>query len=84
MCIRDSSGVLKGLTMLGSDFLNNITPIQTNTNANKVPIEVRSPAQLSGKNPPKMDTKKNKRTFDFQGVRNFSCKSENTFGNNPS
>ena len=47
---KGTRGVLNGRTRPGSFFLKIITPTQTTTNANKVPIEVRSPATLSGKN----------------------------------
>ena len=34
-----TNGVLNGLGLSGSVFLSNITPIQTNEKANKVPID---------------------------------------------
>ena len=66
-----TKGVRNGRGIVGSDFLNNMIPIHTKTKAKRVPIDVRSPAQLSGKNPPKIETNKNKIRFDLCGVRNL-------------
>ena len=48
--ISGTNGVLNSLTILGSFFLRIITEIQTNTNANNVPILVMSPTMSPGIN----------------------------------
>jgi hypothetical protein len=53
-------GVLKGRSNSGDFTLNTQTPILTNTKANKVPKEVKSPATCPGTNAANNPTKTNK------------------------
>src|SRR5689334_9584566 len=64
-------GVLKGLAALGSLTLITQTPIHTNTNANRVPILVRSPVISPGNRVAKPPTNTNNIQFDLNGVLNF-------------
>src|SRR5579875_4101228 len=64
-------GVLNGRFKLGSFLRRIITPRQTNTNANSVPIEVRSPATLTGTNAANNPTNTNNTILLLYGVRNF-------------
>lgn len=48
MGTKGTQGVLKGRGVAGSDFRITITPIQTSTKANKVPIDTISPTTLTG------------------------------------
>src|SRR5687768_15364018 len=64
-------GVLNGRTASGLDLLMIHTPALTNTNANRVPILVRSPARLPGTKAAKAPTKTKRIRFDLYGVLNF-------------
>src|ERR1700743_3840721 len=66
-----TNGVLNGLGMVGLVFLSSITPIHTSTNANKVPMEVRSPAMLDGRNAENRPTKTNRIILLLYGVLNL-------------
>src|SRR5688572_27739358 len=79
-----TNGVLNGLTAVGFLTRNTQMPTHTNTNANKVPKLVKSPATLPGTKPANNPTNTNSNAFDLKGVRNFGCSSENTFGTRPS
>src|SRR4030095_13365990 len=78
-----TNGTLNGRGTPGCFILIIHTPIQTNTNANKVPILVRSPVMSPGNKVAKPPTKRNNIQFDLNGVLNFLCKSENAHGKRP-
>ena len=75
-----TSGVLKGRTIPGSLLRNIQIPAHTSTNANRVPIEVRSPATLPGTNAANKPTKTNRIILLLYGVLNLGCKAEKAFG----
>ena len=79
-----TNGTLNGRGTPGCFTLIIQTPIQTNTNANKVPILVRSPVMSPGNKVAKPPTNKNNIQLDLNGVLNFLCKSENAPGKRPS
>src|SRR6185503_15659172 len=79
-----TNGVLNGLCKLGSFLRRIITPAQTSTKANRVPIEVRSPATVPGTNPANKPTNTNNTILLLYGVRNFGCRSQNILGSKPS
>ena len=60
-----TSGVLNGRSISGDLRLSIQTPRLTNTKANKVPNEVKSPATLPGTNAAKAPTNTNNKIFDF-------------------
>ena len=61
-----------------------ITPIQTMTKANSVPILVMCPNLEIGKNPAKRLIKTIKIVFEIHGVFHFGCTVEKTAGSKPS
>src|SRR5215510_9309062 len=79
-----TAGVLNGLGIFGCFTRMIQTPIQTNTNANKVPILVRSPVISPGNKVARPPTNKNNIQFDLNGVLNFLCNCEKVPGSNPS
>src|SRR5690348_3697143 len=79
-----TSGALNGRTALGCFTLMIHTPALTNTNANKVPMLVRSPVISPGNKVAKPPTNKNNIQLDLNGVLNFECNCANVPGNNPS
>ena len=62
---KGTHGALKGRGVLGSLLRITITPIQTNTNANKVPIETISPTIFTGTKAANKLTKIAKNKFDL-------------------
>ena len=60
-----TNGVLNGLSISGDLRLKIQIPALTNTNANKVPKEVKSPATLPGTNAANPPTNMNKIQFDL-------------------
>lgn len=81
---KGTNGVLKGRGRSGSVLRNNITPIQTKENANKVPIETMWPKSVTGTKPAKMLTKSIKKILVLKGVLNLEWIVLKNFGNNPS
>src|SRR5581483_2852258 len=61
-----------------------ITPSDTRTNANNVPIFDRSAASPISTNPAGMPTAKQAIHVDQYGVLNFGCTAEKSLGNKPS
>ena len=84
MGTKGTNGVLNGLIRFGSVLRKINTPIQTNTNANNVPIDVRSPAILDGRNAANKPTNTKRIILLLYGVLNFGWSVEKTFGSNPS
>ena len=68
---KGTAGVLKPRFKFGSFLRIIITPKRTSTNANSVPIEVKSPATLTGTNAANNPTNTNKTISLLYGVRNF-------------
>lgn len=66
-----TNGVLNGRSKVGSDLRSKIIATQTNTKANNVPNDVKSPATLPGTNAANAPTKANKIQFDLNGVLYF-------------
>ena len=62
---KGTKGVLNGRTRVGSFFRMIKIPRHTNTKANKVPIDVKSPATLPGTNPANNPTKTKRIKFDL-------------------
>ena len=84
MFANGTKGVLKGLANSGLVLRISKIPIQTRTNANSVPNEVKSPAMLPGTNAANAPTKRNKIQFALNGVLYLGCNSPNALGINPS
>src|ERR1700722_8532254 len=84
MGTRGTSGVLKGRLRVGSFLRRMITPMQTSTNANSVPMEVRLPATVPEQKADSSPTKTNRIMLLLYGVLNLGCNWENTFGSKPS
>src|SRR5208283_2146833 len=61
-----------------------ITPRETSTKANKVPMLARSAASAISTNPAGMPTAKQAIHVDQCGVLYFGCTAENNFGSRPS
>lgn len=68
MGTNGTKGVLKGRGTSGLVFLMIKMPAQTNTNANKVPNDVRSPARLPGAKPANNPTKTKRIQLALKGV----------------
>src|SRR6218665_918496 len=79
-----TNGVLNGRSASGCCLRRIKIPRQTMTKANKVPILVISPTTLIGTKPAKRLMKIQSTQFDLDGVWNFGCSCENTFGSKPS
>src|ERR1035437_3856034 len=62
----------------------NMTPSETSTKANSVPMLARSAASPISTSPAGMPTAKQAIQVDQYGVLNFGCTAENNFGNRPS
>jgi hypothetical protein len=65
MGTNGTQGALKGRGVLGSLLRITNTPIHTNTNANKVPIDTISPTTLTGTNAANKLTNTAKNKFDL-------------------
>lgn len=65
---KGTHGVLKGRGVAGSDFLITITPMQTSTKANNVPIDTISPTTLTGTKAANKLTNTANNIFDLYGV----------------
>ena len=63
-----TNGVLNGLSISGDFTLKIQTPALTNTKANKVPNDVKSPATLPGTKAANAPTKTNKIQLDVYRV----------------
>src|ERR1700684_811277 len=61
-----------------------ITPIETSTKANSVPMLARSAASPMSTRPAGIPTAKQAIQVDQCGVLYFGCTAENSLGNNPS
>src|ERR1700739_5178001 len=61
-----------------------ITPSETRTNANRVPMLARSAASPMSTSPAEIPTAKHAIHVDQYGVLYFGCTAENNFGSNPS
>src|SRR5688572_27828440 len=82
--IRGTIGVRKARGISGIFFRITHTPIQTNMNANNVPILVISPTTLAGTKAAKALTNNIKNRLFFAGVWVFGLTLENIFGIKPS
>src|SRR5688500_9773896 len=82
--VSGTHGTRNGRGRSGSVFRRKITPADTNTNANSVPMFVRSTTSAMFANPANVATKRPVRIVPTYGVRYFGWTFENSGGRRPS
>src|SRR3982751_5187166 len=82
--VKGTPGTRNGRGRSGSVRLRKITPADTSTNANNVPIFVRSTTSAMFANAANVATKSPVRIVPTYGVRYFGCTFENALGSRPS
>src|SRR6185503_5955827 len=82
--VQGTPGTRNGRGLPGSDRRRKITPADTSTNANKVPMFVRSTTSAMFANAANVPTNRPVRIVPTYGVRYFGCTLENAFGSSPS
>src|SRR5712671_6959168 len=81
---QGTKGTRKARALLGCLRLRKMTPSETKTKANSVPMLERSAASPISTSPAGIPTAKQAIQVDQCGVLYFGCTAENNFGNNPS
>src|SRR6267154_811669 len=79
-----TNGTRKARLRSGCLRRRKMTPSETSTNANSVPMLARSAASPISTSPAGIPTAKQAIHVDQCGVLYFGCTAENNFGNNPS
>src|SRR5687768_13266106 len=82
--VYGTPGTLNGRGRSGSVRRRKITPADTNTNANRVPMFVRSTTSAMFANAANVATKSPVMIVPTYGVRYFGCTFENSGGRRPS
>src|SRR5205814_6774331 len=81
---QGTNGTRKARARLGCLRRRKMTPNETSTNANRVPILERSAASPISTSPAGIPTAKHAIQVDQGGVLNLGCTAEKSLGNRPS